>query len=460
MLGSTIRKTFSKLYFQVLIGIVAGVLVGHFYPDFGAQMKPLGDLFIKLIRMLLAPIIFASVVVGIARMNDLHQAGRVGLKAVVYFEVASTIALAIGLVIVNLIRPGSGMNIDPAQIDGSSIATYTHAAQQHGMLDFFMSIVPNSIVGAFANGDMLAIIFFSLLLAISLAKLGPRAAPFVDILDMFLQSMFGVVRIVMYVAPIGAFGGVAFTIAKYGIGTLASYGQLMLCLYLTSVIFVVVVLGFVMRMCGLSLWKYLRYIREEIFITLGTASTEAVLPQMLVKMEKMGCARPVVGMVLPTGYTFNADGTAIYLTMAAIFIAQAMNIHLTIWDQLLLLGVTLLTSKGSAGVAGAGFVALAGTLATMHKIPVSGLVLLLGVDRFLNEARAVTNLIGNGIATIVVARWEGALDMNLARAMLERRDTGFNTLENLEPRSTPAAPATPAKPADSREDSTVHSKAH
>jgi aerobic C4-dicarboxylate transport protein len=440
MLVSKIRKSLSKLYVQVLIGIIAGVLVGHFYPEIGSQLKPLGDLFIKLIRMLLAPIIFASVVVGIARMSDLHEAGRVGVKAVLYFEVASTIALVVGLVIVNIVRPGSGMNIDPTHIDSSAIATYTHAADQHGMLEFFMSIVPTSIVGAFANGDILPIIFFSLLLAIALAKLGPRTAPFVDMLDMFLHGMFGVVRIVMYVAPIGAFGGMAFTVAKYGIGTLASFGQLMGCLYLTCVIFVVVVLGIVMRMCGLSLWKFLRYIRDEIFITLGTASTEAVLPQMLIKMEKLGCSRSVVGMVLPTGYTFNADGTAIYLTMAALFIAQAMNIHLTIWDQLLLLGVMLLTSKGSAGVAGAGFVALAATLATMHKIPVSGLVLLLGVDRFLNEARAVTNLIGNGVATIVVARWEGALDMDTARAMLDRHgDTSIDALEPIGPPESQAA---------------------
>ena len=437
MLVSKGRKIVSKLYVQVLIGIVAGILVGHFYPDIGSQLKPLGDLFIKLIRMLLAPIIFASVVVGIARMNDLHEAGRVGVKAVVYFEVASTIALLIGMVVVNVIKPGSGMNVDPSHIDGAAIATYTHAAKQHGMLEFFMSIVPNSIVGAFANGEMLPIIFFSVLLAISLAKLGPRTAPFVDMLDMFLQGMFGVVRIVMYVAPIGAFGGMAFTIAKYGIGTLASFGELMLCLYLTSIFFVVVVLGFVMRLCGLSLWKFLRYIKDEILITLGTASTEAVLPQMLIKMEKMGCSRPVVGMVLPTGYTFNADGTAIYLTMAALFIAQAMNIHLSIWDQLLVLAVLLLTSKGSAGVAGAGFVALAATLASMHKIPVEGLVLLLGVDRFLNEARAVTNLIGNGVATVVVARWEGQLDMNRARVVLNREN--IDEIEDLRPAGHPAA---------------------
>ena len=429
MLVSKIGKYLSRLYVQVLLGIIAGILVGHLYPVTGAQLKPLGDLFIKLIRMSLAPIIFASVVVGIARMNDLHEAGRVGVKAILYFEVASTIALAIGLLVVDVIKPGSGMNIDPAHIDSSAIATYTHAAQQHGTLDFFMSIVPNSIVGAFANGEMLPVIFFSVLFAIALAKLGPRTAPLVDMLDMFLQGMFGVVRIVMYVAPIGAFGGMAFTVGRYGIGTLASFGELMFCLYLTSVVFVVVVLGAAMRLCGLSLWKFLRYIKDEILITLGTASTEAVLPQMLIKMEKLGCSRPVVGMVLPTGYTFNADGTAIYLTMATLFIAQAMNIHLTIWDQLLVMSVLLLTSKGSAGVAGAGFVALAATLSTMHKVPVAGLVLLLGVDRFLNEARAVTNLIGNGVATIVVARWEGAFDMTTARAVLNRDiDNGIDAL--------------------------------
>ncbi|PLZ00830.1 C4-dicarboxylate transporter DctA [Burkholderia sp. WAC0059] len=415
----TIRRSLSKLYVQVLIGIVAGVLLGHFSPDLGAQMKPLGDLFIKLIRMLLAPVIFASVVVGIARMNDIHEAGRVGVKAIVYFEVVSTIALAIGIVVVDLLKPGAGMNIDPSHIDSAAIASYTHAAKQHGMLDFFMSIVPSTVVGAFANGDMLPVIFFSVLFAIALARVGPRSAPLIDMLDMFLQAMFGVVRIVMYVAPIGAFGGIAFTVGRYGIGTLKSFGELMFCVYFTSVVFVAVVLGVVMRLCGLSLWKFLRYIRDEILITFGTASTEAVLPQMLVKLEQLGCRKSVVGMVLPTGYTFNADGTSIYLTMAALFVAQAMNIPLSLWDQLIVLGVLLLTSKGSAGVAGAGFVALAATLSSMHRIPVAGLVLLLGVDRFLNEARAVTNLIGNGVATLVVARWEGALDLATAKAVLD-----------------------------------------
>jgi DAACS family dicarboxylate/amino acid:cation (Na+ or H+) symporter/aerobic C4-dicarboxylate transport protein len=414
-------KYLSKLYVQVLIAIVAGILLGHYIPDLGTQAKPLGDLFIKMIKMLLAPIIFASVVVGVARMNNVHEAGRVGFKAILYFEVASTLALAVGLVVVNLFKPGIGMNIDPSHIDGAAIATYTQKAhQQGGALEFFMNMVPNSVVGAFANGDMLPIIFFSVLLAIALASLGKPVEPFVDMLDMFLQGMFGVVRIAMYLAPLGAFGGIAFTVGKYGIGTLASYGQLIVCLYLTSAVFVFVILGLIMRLCGLSLFQFLRYIKDELLVTFGTASTESVLPQMLVKLEKMGIPKPVVGLVLPTGYAFNADGTAIYLTMAAIFIAQAMNIDLTLTDQLVLLGVLLFTSKGSAGVAGAGFVALAATLASMHKIPVTGLVLLLGVDRFLNEARALTNLVGNGVATVVVARWEKVLDVTQARAVLER----------------------------------------
>jgi DAACS family dicarboxylate/amino acid:cation (Na+ or H+) symporter/aerobic C4-dicarboxylate transport protein len=436
-------KYLSKLYVQVLIAIVAGILLGHYMPDLGAQAKPLGDLFIKMIKMLLAPIIFASIVVGIARMNNVHEAGRVGFKAILYFEVASTLALAVGMVVVNVFKPGVGMNIDPSHIDAAAIASYTQKAHsQGGVLEFFMNMVPTSVVGAFANGEMIPIIFFSVLLAVALARIGKPVEPFVDMLDMFLQGMFGVVRIAMYLAPIGAFGGIAFTVGKYGIGTLASYGELILCLYLTSAVFVFVVLGLVMRLSGLSLLKFLRYIKDEILVTFGTASTESVLPQMLVKLEKMGIPKPVVGLVLPTGYAFNADGTAIYLTMAAIFIAQAMNIDLSLWDQLIVLGVLLFTSKGSAGVAGAGFVALAATLASMHKIPVAGLVLLLGVDRFLNESRAIVNLIGNGVATVVVARWEKVLDLKQARAVLERgsvlpADTPMDT--DSDTQSAPAA---------------------
>jgi len=405
------KKLASTLYIQVIIGLAAGILLGYFYPDIGVELKPLGDLFIKLIKMLLAPIIFASVVVGIARMGSVRETGRVGAKAMIYFEICSTLSLAFSLIVVNLMKPGVGMNIDPTHIDTASIKSYTLAAQHHTTLEFLMNIVPNSVVGAFAQGDMLQIILFSLLFSFALNRLGSKVTPLIDGLDMFLHGMFGVVRIVMHLAPIGAFGGIAFTIAKYGIGTLNSFAELMAAVYLTCILFVVLVLGTVMRYCRVPLWGFLKYIKDEILIVLGTASTEAVLPQMMQKMEAMGCQKKVVGLVLPTGYTFNADGTAIYLAMAAIFIAQATNIDLTIWEQLGILGVMMLTSKGSAGVAGAGFVALAATLASMHKIPLSGLVLLVGIDRFLNEARAVTNLIGNGVATIAVARWEGALDL-------------------------------------------------
>lgn len=409
------KKLASTLYIQVIIGLAAGILLGHCYPDIGVELKPLGDLFIKLIKMLLAPIIFASVVVGIARMGTIKETGRVGAKAMIYFEICSTIALVFGLVVVNLVQPGAGMNIDPTQIDTTAIKNYTAAAEHHTTMEFLMNIVPASVVGAFAQGNMLQIILFSLLFSFALSRLGSKVAPLVDGLDMFLHGMFGVVRIVMHLAPIGAFGGIAFTIAKYGIGTLNSFAELMLAVYLTCFLFVVLVLGAVMRYCGVPLWGFLKYIKDELLIVLGTASTEAVLPQMLMKMEAMGCDKKVVGLVLPTGYTFNADGTAIYLTMAAIFIAQATNVDMTLWDQLVILGVMLLTSKGSAGVAGAGFVALAATLASMHKIPLSGLVLLVGIDRFLNEARAITNLIGNGVATIAVAKWEGVLDLDKMR---------------------------------------------
>jgi aerobic C4-dicarboxylate transport protein len=426
-----IKELASTLYIQVLVGLTAGVLLGHFYPTIGVELKPLGDLFIKMIRMVLAPIIFASVVVGIARMGSIKETGRVGAKAMLYFEICSTLALAIGMLVVNIVKPGVGMNIDAATLDTGAIKNYTTAAAHHTTADFLMNIVPNTIVGAFAQGEMLQIIFFALLFAFALSRLGPRVAPLVDGLDMFLQGMFGVVRFVMYVAPIGAFGGIAFTIAKYGIGTLASYAELMAAVYATCALFVVLVLGTVMRFCGVPMWGFLKYIKDELLIVLGTASTEAVLPQMLQKMEAMGCQKQVVGLVLPTGYTFNADGTAIYLTMAAIFIAQATNVDMSLWDQLVILGVMLLTSKGSAGVAGAGFVALAATLASMHKIPVSGLVLLVGIDRFLNEARAITNLIGNGVATIAVAKWEGALDLEQAKRAFAASSAGLPAAEYM-----------------------------
>lgn len=401
-----------RLYIQVLIGILLGVALGHFYPTVGADMKPLGDGFIKLIKMLLAPLIFATIVVGIARMGDLKEVGKVGAKALLYFEVLSTMALVVGLLVVNLIKPGAGMNIDPATLDGKSISAYTSVAEtQHaGAIDFFMNIIPRTIVGSFADGNVLQIILFAVLFGAALSKMGPKAKPFIDMLDMFLNGMFGIVKMVMVLAPIGAFGAIAFTIGKYGVGSLASYGKLILAVYGTCVLFIMVVLGTVARICRISLFSYLRYIREELLITFGTASTESVLPQMMTKLEQAGCEKTVVGMVLPAGYTFNPDGTAIYLTIGALFVAQATNVELSWMQQLVILGVLMLTSKGSAGVAGAGFVTLAATLGSMHTIPVTGLVLLLGVDRFLNEARAITNLVGNGLATIVVAKWEGAFD--------------------------------------------------
>jgi len=401
---------YRHLYAQVLAAIAAGILLGHFYPQIGASMQPLGDAFIKLVRMVIAPVIFLTVTTGIAGMSDLKKFGRVVGKALLYFFVFSTLALVVGLIVSNVLQPGAGMHINPATLDTKAVNTYAAQAHDASVVGFLMNIIPSTIIGSFADGNVLQIILFAVLFGLALGRIGEPAARLVDIIDNFLQGMFGIVRMVMALAPIGAFGAIAFTIGKYGLGSLASYGRLMLCVYLTSILFVFGALGAVARVCRVSLWSYLRYIREEILVTFGTASTESVLPQMLVKLEQAGCPRPIVGLVLPAGYTFNADGTSIYLTMAAIFVAQAMNIHLTFYEQLQILAVLVLTSKGSAGVAGAGFVTLAATLASMGKIPVSGLVLLLGVDRLLNEARAITNLIGNGLATIAVARWENAFD--------------------------------------------------
>jgi aerobic C4-dicarboxylate transport protein len=405
-------RWYSQLYVQVLIGIVIGAAIGHFEPQFGTKLQPFADGFIKLIKMLLAPIIFGTVVVGIAKMGSIKEVGRIGVKSLLYFEILSSIALVIGLVVVNIAKPGVGMNINVDALDGSAIAKYSQAAtEQGGTVDFFMSIIPQTFMGAFSNGVMLQVILLSVLMGVALVQMGETSKPLINIIDLFLQGLFKIVAMVMRLAPIGAGAGMAFTIGKYGIGSLLSLGQLLIALYVTTLIFIVVVLGTVARWSGMPLFQFLRYFKDEILITLGTCSTEAVLPQMMVKLEKLGCKKSVVGMVLPTGYTFNADGTCIYLTMAAIFIAQATNTPLTFMDQMILLGVFLLTSKGSAGVAGAGFITLAATLTTIHSIPLVGLVLLLGIDRFLNEARAVTNLIGNGIGTIAIARWEDSFDV-------------------------------------------------
>ncbi len=407
-----------QMYVQVLIAMAVGIAIGVWLPDAGVMLKPIADGFIKLIKMLLAPIIFGTVVTGIAQMGGVRDVGRIGIRALIYFEILSTIALAIGLVVVNLVKPGAAMNIDPATIDTSAIDKYSTAAHESGAAAFLLNIIPDSFLGALTHGVMLQVILISVLLGIALSLMGSEGKPVVDLIDRFTTAIFRIVAMVMRLAPLGAGAGVAYTVGRYGVTTLWSLGHLLVALYLTTAIFVIVVLGGVARLAGISLFQLMRFIREEIFIVFGTCSTETVLPQLMRKMELLGCSRSVVGLVLPTGYTFNADGTSIYLTMGAIFIAQATGAHLSFGQQLLILAVLLVTSKGSAGVAGAGFVTLAATLSVFPAIPMGGLVLLLGIDRFLNEARAVTNLIGNSVATIAIARWDGAIDLDQARRTL------------------------------------------
>ena len=405
------RRFFGKLYVQVLIGVFAGVALGFFYPSLGVDVKPLGDVFIKLIKMVFAPIIFAMVVLGIARMENMKELGRVGARALVYFEVLSTFALGLGLLAVNLVGPGRGMNIDPATLDTKAIATYTAtSAKPAGFVDFLLNMVPTSIVDALAKNDILQILVFAILFGIALSHIGARAKPVIAVLDSFIDGIFAVVGMIMRLAPIAAFGAMSFTVGKYGLGSIVSLGKLMGTMYLTCVIFVVVVLGFISWLSGFSLWKFLKYIKDEIFTVLGTSSSESVVPQLMKKLEFAGVSKPVVGLVVPSGVTFNPDGQCIYYTMAAIFIAQATNTPLTFMDQLVVLGVLTITSKGSAGVTGSGFITLAATLASMGKIPVAGMVLLLGVDRFMSEARAITNTIGNAVGTVAIARWVGSVD--------------------------------------------------
>lgn len=414
---------YRHLYVQVLGAIALGILLGHFYPTIGESMKPLGDAFIKLIKMLIAPIIFCTVVHGIASMEDMKKVGRVGVKALIYFEVMTTIALIIGLVVVNLWQPGVGMNIDPAQLDTSSVSTYTTAAGEKSQLDFFMHIIPATVVGAFAEGEILQVLLIAILFAFALHWLGERGKPLLNMIDLTAHVFFGIVGIVMKVAPLGAFGAMAFTIGKYGLGTLLSLASLMVGFYATCLLFVLGVLGIVARLCGFSIFKFIRYIKEELLIVLGTSSSESVLPRMLAKMENLGADKSVVGLVIPTGYSFNLDGTCIYLTMAAVFLAQATNTDLSLGQQIALVGILLLTSKGAAGVTGSGFIVLAATLASLGTVPVASIALILGVDRFMSEARALTNLVGNGMATIVVAKWEGALDEERLHRHLNQETT-------------------------------------
>jgi len=414
------KPFYTHLYVQVLTAIVLGVLLGHFYPHLGEAMKPLGDLFIKLIKMLIAPIIFCTIVHGIASMEDMKKVGRVGLKALIYFEVLTSLALIVGLIVVNILQPGVGMNVDARTIDTKSIQVYTTKAGQQGTVEFLMHIVPNTVVGAFAEGEILQVLLFAILFAFGLFMLGERARPVLAIIDIVSHALFGIVSIVMKAAPIGAFGAMAFTIGKYGVGTLLSLAQLMIAFYVTCLIFVLFVLGGVAWFAGFNILKFIKYIKEELLIVLGTSSSESVLPRMIAKLENLGCEQSVVGLVIPTGYSFNLDGTCIYLTMAAIFLAQATNTELTIWQQLGIIGVLLLTSKGAAGVTGSGFVVLAATLASVGKIPVASIALILGVDRFMSEARALTNLVGNGVATVVIAKWENALDEKRMHRVLDQ----------------------------------------
>lgn len=406
------------LYLQVLAGIAAGVLVGWLWPDAGVALKPLGDAFIKLVKMLIGPIIFTTVVLGIAKVGDLRAVGRVGLKALIYFELVTTLAMVIGLVVVNVVRPGAGINADPATLDTSGVAAYGAKAAEESVTGFLLGIIPDSFLGALAGGELLPVLLIAILSGLALAHMREQGAGILAGVERVSELFFQIMAMLMRLAPLGAFGAMAFTIGKYGVGTLAQLGALLASVYVTCALFVFVVLGAIARATGFSLIAFLRYIAAELLIVLGTSSSETALPRLMRKLEDLGCAKPVVGLVVPTGYSFNLDGTSIYLTMAAVFIAQATNAHLDIWAQLGLLGVLLLTSKGAAGVTGAGFITLAATLSTLDSVPVAGIALILGIDRFMSEARAVTNIIGNAVATVAIARWEGALDVPRMRRVL------------------------------------------
>ncbi|MFH1556455.1 MAG: dicarboxylate/amino acid:cation symporter [Pseudomonadota bacterium] len=404
------RKFYRHLYFQVLLAIAAGILLGHFYPTLATDLKPLGDAFIKLVKMIIAPVIFLTVVTGIAGMRDLGKVGRVAGKAMIYFLTFSTLALVIGLIVGNVVQPGAGLHIDPASLDPKAVANYTSKAHDQSIVGFLMAIIPNTPVSALASGDILQVLFFAVLFGIALAAIGDRGEPVMNVLNSLSQAMFRLVAILMKTAPIGAFGAMAFTIGKYGIGSVASLAMLVGTFYLTAGLFVFIVLGAVARYNGFSIFALLRYIKEELLLVLGTSSSEAALPSLMEKMERAGCAKSVVGLVIPTGYSFNLDGTNIYMTLAALFIAQATGIDLSLTDQVVLLLVAMLSSKGAAGITGAGFITLAATLSVVPAVPVAGMALILGIDRFMSECRAITNFIGNAVATIVVARWEGELN--------------------------------------------------
>lgn len=412
------RPFYRSLYFMVLLAILAGGAVGHFWPDLGASLKPLGDAFIKLVKMIIAPVIFLTIATGIAGMRDLARVGRVAGKAFGYFLFFSTLALIVGLVIANVVQPGRGLNIDPATLDAGAVASYASAAHDTTVVGFLTGIIPTTLVSAFVEGNILQTLFVAILFGIAMAIVGDAAAPVHRALDSLSQIMFKLVAILMKAAPIGAFGAFAFTIGAYGLGAIANLAALIATFYLTSLIFVLGVLGVVCWANGFSIFRLISYLKEELLLVLGTSSSEAALPSLMQKMERAGAARSVVGLVVPTGYSFNLDGTNIYMTMAALFIAQAMNIELSLQDQILLLLVAMLSSKGAAGITGAGFITLAATLAVVPTVPIAGMALILGIDRFMSECRALTNFVGNAVATLVVARWEGELDRDALRVAL------------------------------------------
>lgn len=419
------RPFYRSLYFQVILAILLGGTIGHFWPAFGESLKPLGDAFIKLVKMIIAPVIFLTIVTGIAGMSDLKRVGRVAGKAFAYFLTFSTLALIVGLIIANIVQPGRGLNIDPATLDAGAVAQYADAAHESTIVGFLTGIIPDTLVSAFATGNILQVLFVSILFGIAMAIVGDAAAPVQRAFESLSAIVFRLVAILMKAAPIGAFGAFAFTIGAYGIGAIANLAALIATFYLTSLVFVLGILGIVAWVNGFSIFKLIGYLKEELLLVLGTSSSEAALPSLMQKMERAGAPKSVVGLVVPTGYSFNLDGTNIYMTMAALFIAQAMNIELSLWQQITLLLVAMLSSKGAAGITGAGFITLAATLAVVPDVPVAGMALILGIDRFMSECRALTNFVGNAVATLVVARWEGELDQEQLHAALGSHPRGL-----------------------------------
>jgi aerobic C4-dicarboxylate transport protein len=411
---------YRQLYTQVVIAVIAGIVVGAAFPAFGASLKPLGDAFINLVKMIIAPVIFLTVATGLGAMNQVQKIGSVFGKALAYFLTVSTFALVIGLIVGNLVQPGAGMNIDPATLDGSLVETYTNKAHEQSLIGFLMNIIPTTPISALAEGEILQVLLVAVLTGIAIATVGEPAKPLLTVLQSASEVVFKLVHMLMKLAPIGAFGAMAFTIGKFGVASLVSLASLIATFYVTSLLFVFVVLGLIARASGFSIFKLIRYIKDELLLVLGTSSSEAALPTLMQKLERAGCRKEVVGIVLPTGYSFNLDGTNIYMTLAALFIAQAVGIDLTLQEELLLIGVAIISSKGAAGVTGAGFVILAATLSVVPSVPVAGMALILGIDRFMSECRALTNLMGNAVATIVVSGWEGALDKTMLEAALAK----------------------------------------